>query len=148
MSKRRSKRKSKYAVTSVQIAERESAKQKRIEALAKASGLSVSEFLKNEQIKQEDSESQLLRMSQRRSSKKVELTLISKRGTRIKKKVLCDECLKIRNHVWHYDKSSHGPVNLCAMCKEIVRSRTKKSSFDALNLANTGGLFEGNRRKH
>jgi hypothetical protein len=87
------------------------------------------------------------RKPRRRKKKKPQLVLVSKRGMRIPSKTECSLCHKAKSPVWHYAKSSRGPVNICGDCKPRLfdRSFGKK---DALNYAETGGLYEGNRRKH
>lgn len=83
----------------------------------------------------------------RKKKKKAPLVLVSKRGMRINSKSECCLCHKEKSPVWHYANSSRGPVNICSDCKPRLfdRSFGKK---DALNYAQTGGQYEGNRRKH
>jgi len=140
------KGKKKYAITPSDMMERKALEQKRIELFAKKTCQSVKSARKQLLQEQEDKENRLLQEICNRDLS--ELTLISKRGTRLTKKTKCDECLTTHGTIWHYSQSSRGPVNLCAKCKEIAQSRSAANSIDALDLAHTGGSFEGNRRKH
>jgi len=140
------KGKKKYAITPSEMKERKSLEQERIELFAKETGRSVESARDQLLQEQEGKENRLLQENSNRGLS--ELTLISKRGTRLTKTTKCDECLTTHGTVWHYSHSSQGPVNLCARCKEIAQSRSAANSIDALDLAHTGGSFEGNRRKH
>lgn len=82
-------------------------------------------------------------------SKKIigELYLQSKRGIRITERTECNVCGYPASPVWRYAQSNHGVVHLCNQCKP----RTWDHSFgklDAMDVAYTGGQFEGNRSKH
>ncbi len=74
------------------------------------------------------------------------IILESKRGTKQENPAVCAEC-KMLSTVWSYSKSNYGRVNLCRPCKSLVFDRSF-GKIDALDLANTGGKFEGNRHKH
>jgi len=82
--------------------------------------------------------------------KKKKLKLISKRASRmIGNSSKCDNCNKIKPLLWHYVKSNRGDVNICSFCKPKVKARSFGSvKTDALDLAETGGSFEGDRRRH
>lgn len=76
-----------------------------------------------------------------------ELYLQSKRGIRIAERTECNVCGYPASPVWRYAQSNHGVVHLCNQCKP----RTWDHSFgklDAMDVAYTGGQFEGNRSKH
>ncbi len=74
------------------------------------------------------------------------IILESKKGTKQEVPAKCVEC-KMLATVWSYSKSNYGRVNICRSCKAIVFDRSF-GKIDALDLANTGGRFEGNRHKH
>ncbi len=82
----------------------------------------------------------------RNKEHKEKIILESKRGTRIDNQTLCDGCAMITT-VWSYRESNYGRVNLCAKCKVYVFDNSF-GSLDALDYAETGGRFEGNRSKH
>lgn len=82
-------------------------------------------------------------------STEVELVLYSKRATRVEKTHRCEECHAPNSAQWNYADSNRGTVYLCTGCKEIVRVRSFNiKEIDALNLSDTGGSFEGNKRRH
>ena len=136
-----------YAITPSEMMEKKVLEKKNIKKLARKTGQSVKSVKRQRTKEQEDKENRF--MQALRNVDSSEFTLVSKRGTRVAKETTCDECLTIHGTVWYYAQSSIGPVNLCARCKEIVRARSfMRGSIDALDLAHTGGRFEGNRRKH
>ncbi len=74
------------------------------------------------------------------------IILKSKRSRRLEREV-CHECRKWKPVLWHYSKSNRGPVNICSECKGEVVTRSHGPS-DAMNLAESSGQFESNRRRH
>ena len=78
---------------------------------------------------------------------KPSLVIRSKYGKRLESWKLCDACKKNKSPVWLYKNSSRGDVHICSSCKPKLfdRSFGKK---DALDYAQTGGKFEGNKKKH
>jgi len=87
------------------------------------------------------------RQGSKKNKKKRKITLISKRGSRIDEHAVCDRCLKHRHLQWHYAESDVGSVRLCSACKAKLKPISLFKP-DALDRADTGGGFEGNKRKH
>lgn len=79
----------------------------------------------------------------------VTVKLISQRGTKLQGKYSCCSCGANVDNPTRYAESNVGPVVLCASCKSRIRRESfPPKDYDALDLAETGGLFEGNRRRH
>jgi hypothetical protein len=79
----------------------------------------------------------------------VTVTLLSRRGTTLEGNFPCCSCGKVVSNPTRYSQSNVGPVTLCAACKSRIRSESfPQKEHDALDLAETGGFFEGNRRRH
>ena len=76
-----------------------------------------------------------------------EIILESKKAIRISERGRCSKCLVITKPLWKYSKSNIDEVRLCSLCKQIVYARSFER-IDALDVAEQGGLFERNRRKH
>jgi hypothetical protein len=72
-------------------------------------------------------------------------------ATRFARKILGptfrDECGGVSLSAWRFSKSDRGPVFICSRCKPFVLD-CSFGTTDAPNYAETGGRFEGNRRKH
>jgi hypothetical protein len=82
---------------------------------------------------------------------KGKLQLISKRGTRVEGWRCCSRCSNQFMATWRYAESTWGVVYLCMDCKDRVGrpgERKRRRKLDALDLAYSGGRFEGNRRRH
>jgi hypothetical protein len=75
------------------------------------------------------------------------IRLISRRGEKYNSKITCDECGGVTSTAWKYLKTNRGEVYLCSRCKPYVFNRSFGST-DALDHAETGGFFEGNRSRH
>jgi len=76
-----------------------------------------------------------------------EIILESKKAKWIGEKGKCSKCLVTTRPLWKYSKSNWGEIYLCSRCKPIVYARSFEK-LDALDVAEQGGLFESNRRKH
>jgi len=80
-------------------------------------------------------------------STQAKLVLESRRGTRTYERGTCWECGTYGGVLWHYSKSSCGPVHLCSRCKGGVFNRSF-GNVDAMTRAWSGGAFESSRRRH
>jgi hypothetical protein len=80
-----------------------------------------------------------------KASGKRRIRLESKRGSRVGRGI-CSACGSPETALWHYSKSSHGPVTLCSRCKTAATARSSRR-IDALDMA-SGSAFESNRRRH
>jgi hypothetical protein len=75
--------------------------------------------------------------------------LLSHRGKTLQGSFPCCSCGRVVNNPTRYSQSNVGPVTLCASCKSRIRRESfPQKEYDALDLAETGGFFEGNRRRH
>ncbi len=81
------------------------------------------------------------------SKKNNNIELLSKRGTRISERVDCSSCGYPSSPVWRYSKSNYGIVHLCQDCKTHIWDKSF-GKVDAMQVAFSGGRFEGNRSKH
>ena len=107
--------------------------------------LTDSEKKKNREKQRDLRGLRLLKQSNKKARSK--LRLISKRGTRVSERRNCDLCGKSFSITWRYLESSRGVVYLCLSCKASV-PREGDRKLDALDFAKTGGIFEGNKKKH
>lgn len=139
--KRKRKEKRTYAISAEEMAKSNAREQERIEKWAVENG-----------IPKQDARRKYFEHKRKEARKPVpenkELTLISKRSTRVNQRMLCDECSTIHNTLWRFSETSKGTVHLCTVCKNDAWARSSFDAPDALDLASTGGQFEGNRRKH
>ena len=72
------------------------------------------------------------------------IRLGSMRGSRVGRGI-CSACGSPETALWHYSKTSHGPLTLCSRCKTAATPRSRR--IDALDMA-SGSAFESNRRRH
>ncbi len=75
------------------------------------------------------------------------IILYSRRGTKMRGMVPCDQCGILGSSYWHYGRSNRGPIVLCESCKRIAFNRSF-GKIDAFDHAEQGGLFERDRRRH
>ncbi len=75
------------------------------------------------------------------------LLLESKKAEWLNEEKICDNCQCVSKPSWKYSKSNKGLIHLCSRCKPIVYSKSF-GKIDALDIAQQGGSFESNRRKH
>lgn len=144
MSNKAYKGKRKNVLTMSDMAALNAQEEKRIEAWAKENNIPATEARKRYFDKKWKEANTL----PKRALKPEKLVIYSRRGTRVNSKKLCNECLTIHTTLWHYSRTSKGDIYLCTRCKNIALSRSRPKSVDALDLATTGGQFEGNRKKH
>lgn len=148
-----------YAITPEQMRLIKKQEENKIAKYAEEHGISIEDARKTlisrgtKKTKNKSSNERSLPKKQSQSKKKEkkerkpQLQLISKRGTRVEGTRKCSKCKKTFNALWRYAESTQGTVYFCMSCKSKVRSSTKRK-IDALDLAYTGGRFEGNRRRH
>lgn len=78
-----------------------------------------------------------------------EIKLVSKRGTIIHGRFKCTNCGNVVDNPMRYSQTNIGVVILCASCKSSIKMNSfPEKHYDALDLAKTGGMFEGNRSRH
>jgi hypothetical protein len=78
---------------------------------------------------------------------KKEIRLEDRWGVKVINLTKCSCCGEITKPVWNFKLSNCGEVNICSDCKpQVFKSSFEKK--DALDHAVSGGMFEGNRRRH
>lgn len=87
--------------------------------------------------------------NKKKKKKKKKIELITKRGSTSYGVYTCSSCKKRVHNPTKYAKSTIGTVYLCAPCKDRIRFRSfGQKRSDALDIAVSGGAFEGSRRRH
>lgn len=71
----------------------------------------------------------------------------NKNGFIYKNRINCSNCRIISTPTWRYTQKSGDDVFLCKECKRIIFAKYFEKT-DALDHAVSGGMFEGNRRRH
>jgi hypothetical protein len=144
-----------YAITPDRMAAINAKQEARIAEYARQHGLSTSESRKalisiaaRMSPRQKKTSASAKSNEKKRTPK---LKLISKRGTRVEGRRNCSKCGSQFTATWRYAESTQGTVYLCMGCAGRVKrigGRKGGRKLDALDLAYSGGRFEGNRRKH